>query len=304
MSLVNKTGAKKLRNRVVNELDTRAVEISGALYEHFNKLHEIDFWGDYGIEELLVKQATLELDSIGKRVQTPAELVRFNPSGASKCKRELFYRGIRAKKDDFTMYPFQRRWTRNATAVHGAVQRDLLYAEKLLKNPLFKVKRLENGLPAWEKNLQTYKVFKHKGVEFVLIGMMDGILTYERDGSEIGFEFKTKSTTIGTVGYYKMKDAQESHKLQCVAYSLLFGMDEFILMYESVAKDGWLKGADAKPDFRTFYLKVTEEDRVALLDKFAEVTKSVQANGAPERAVDKCLFCQYKSTCNEIEEVI
>ncbi|MPN25270.1 hypothetical protein SDC9_172677 [bioreactor metagenome] len=139
---------------------------------------------------------------------------------------------------------------------------------------------------------------QHNGVEFAVLGMMDGILTY-KDGSEIGFEFKTKSNSIGQVGNFKMKAPAPYHLEQCTAYSLLFGMDEFILMYESVAKDQWKVKEDKEPkmDIRTFYYKATAEDRKALLDKFSYVTKAVAAGVIPDKELDKCMFCPFKKLC-------
>lgn len=304
MSLVNKEGAKALKEQVLGEIDIRGFEVSGALYKHFNQLHEIDYSPIKEVETLLLEQKKYEVSQIGIWADMKKDLSRFSPSGASKCERELYYKAIKAPQDIQTMFPFQKRWTRNATAVHEAVQTDLLYAEKLLKNPSFKVARMENGLPAWEKNLQTYKIIEHNGITFAIFGMMDGILEYTKDGSKIGFEFKTKSTTIGAVGNFKMKTPQESHILQCVAYSILFDLDEFILMYESLAKDGWNKGADAKVDFRTFYLKITAEHRAELLDKLSYVAKSVQARDIPDADLEKCLFCPYKTICKEKEKVV
>lgn len=272
----------------------RGRDLSGSLFNQFNQLHSIDFFDNKEIESMLLKQKEIEVGLIGVRGDRPSPYV-FSPSGASKCERELYYKILGAAKIE-EKYPYQRRWTRNATAVHEAVQRDLLYSEKLLKDPSFTVKRMENGLPAWESNLKTYKGFTHNGVSFLILGMMDGILTY-KDGSEIGFEFKTKSNSIGQVGNYKMKDAADPHKEQCIAYSLLFGMDEFILMYESVAKDGWMKNAEAKMDIRTFYYKVTDEDKTTLLDKFASVVQAAQAKELPVARTDKCLFCPYKHIC-------
>lgn len=272
----------------------RGRELSGALYNQFNQLHSMDFFDNKDIELMLLRQRETEVGLIGVRQNRPSPYI-FSPSGASKCERELFYKFMGEDKRE-EKYPYQRRWTRNASAVHEVVQRDLLYSEKLLKEPSFKVKRMENGLPAWESNLKTYKEFTHNGVSFLILGMMDGILTY-KDGSDIGFEFKTKSNSIGQVGSYKMKDAADPHKQQCIAYSLLFGLDEFILFYESLAKDGWTKNAEAKIDIRSFYYKVSDEDREMLLDKFASVVQAAQKQELPMARIDKCLFCPYKHVC-------
>ena len=299
--LFNRQGAERLKKRVLDNDSERGQRLAGALYNQFNALHSQDFFPDYQIESLLLDQKAHDLALIKNFERLPEGLISFSPSSASACKRGLVFKANREVKDEVLRYPYQRRWTRNSSAVHEAVQRDLLYCEKVLDNPVFTVHRLESGLPAWEQNIKTHKVIEHNGVKFVLNGMCDGILEYKPDGSKVLFEFKTKSTTIGCVGTYKLKNVQEEHRIQAVAYSLLFGVDECIFMYESVAKDGWTKGADAKVDFRTFYVKVTEEDRQELLDKFAEVAKDFYDKKLPAKE-DKCFFCVYKEACERAGE--
>ena len=170
--------------------------------------------------------------------------------------------------------------------------------EKVLDNPRFTVKRLESGLPAWERNIHTYKEITHNGQTFIISGMCDGLLVDNKTGKTVIFEFKTKSTTIAAVGSYKMKDIQEGHKLQGICYSILFmgdpyedRDDEEVFLYESLAKDGWNKGEEARSDVRTFQLKITLADRMAILDKFAEV---VALKEEPEHADCDNFFCPYK----------
>lgn len=300
-TLFSRQGAERLKKRVVDGQSERGNRLAGALYNQFNDLHKIDFYDDIEIEELLLKQKEHDLEQLKDFKQLPEGLISFSPSSASGCGRGLYFKAKKVKKDEILRYPYQRRWTRNSTAVHEAVQRDLLYSEKILDNPVFKVDRLESGLPAWEQNIKCAKVIEHNGVKFVLNGMCDGILVNQLDGSKVLFEFKTKSTTIGCVGTYKLKGVQEEHRIQAVAYSILFGIDEAIFTYESVAKDGWTKGADAKVDLRTFYVKITEEDRQQLLDKLSEVAKQYYAEEVPAKE-DKCFFCQYKTACMDMEQ--
>lgn len=299
--LFNRQGAERLKKRVLDNDSERGQRLAGALYNQFNDLHNKDFFPDYELESLLLEQKEHDLQLIKRFNKLPEGLISFSPSGASSCGRGLVFKANKEEKDEVLRYPFQRRWTRNSSAVHEAVQRDLLYCEKVLDNPVFTVHRLEGGLPAWEQNIKTHKVIEHDGVKFVLNGMCDGILEYKPDGSKVLFEFKTKSTTIGAVGTYKMKGVQEEHRIQAVAYSLLFGVDECIFCYESVAKDGWTKGADAKVDLRTFYVKVTEEDKKQLLDKFSVIAKDYYAKKLPDKE-DKCFFCVYKEACEKAGE--
>lgn len=291
---------KEVKDRIETQImiEETGDKMAQQLLDHFNIFHgQRHRRNDKQIETLLLCQKEHDIKMIDSKPQYPMDLMKFNPSGASKSNLELYYRGkgFEEKPDD--LYAYHDRWTRNATAVHEVVQRDLLYIEKYVPASMFEVERTENGLPAWEQNILTYKVIEHNGKKFILNGMMDGILHYKPDGKRVGFEFKTKSGTIGQVGHYKMKDAQESHKLQCVAYSLLFGIDDYIIMYESLAKDSWTKGIEAKPDIRAFYVHVTEEMRQNLLDKFATVVEHVEKGIEPEHEPDKCLFSPFKYLC-------
>lgn len=299
MGFVIRGGAEALRNSALEQTTwERGEELKNALLFQLNELHSKDIWTDWDIEALLLKVKERELERMRKRPGQPEEtggLVKFNPSSASKCERELFYRAVKVKQDEMTMYPYQRRWTRNSSAVHEAVQRDLLYSEKYTSGA-FTVERTAEGFPAWEDEILTTKKMEHQGVPFLIHGKMDGILRY-KDGSRIGFEYKTKSTTIAQIGSYKMKSAEESHVLQTVAYSLLFGIDEFLILYESVAKDGWKKGEEARPDLRCFYIRVTDGQKQALLDKWAGVASMCYDAEIPEGDRSKCIFCPFKSRC-------
>lgn len=296
MGLVSKANAKKLKKQVLSGGDSpRGLELSGALYKQFQLFHTKGYWDDPSIERLLIKQKENELDNKGWFDSNG--LVLFSPSSASKCERELCLKAMKSTKDEQIMWPYQRRWVRNSSAVHEATQRDLLYMTKKMEDPSFVVTFDKNGLPKWEKANAQYKEFEHNGVKFAIAGMMDGILQYTKDLSKIGFEYKTKSNSVAQVGHYLLKDAKEQHRRQCIAYSLLFDLNEFILMYEAVAKDSWMKGSEARPDLRTFYVKVSQDERIELLDKFARITKLVEQDKLSQPETDKCLFCEYKKVC-------
>lgn len=299
--LFSRQGAERLKKRVVECGSERGNRLSGALYNQFNSLHELDFSPDYEIESLLLKQKEKDLSLIKAHTKLPEGLMVFSPSSASACSRGLYFKANKEEKDQIQRFPFQRRWTRNSSAVHEAVQRDLLYSEKVLSNPVFKVERLESGLPAWEQNIKKCMVIEHNGVKFALNGMCDGILNYTVDNTKVLFEFKTKSTTIASVGTYKLKGVQEDHRIQAIAYSILFGVDECIFCYESVAKDSWVKGSEARIDLRTFYVKVTEEDKKQLLDRMSNIAKMYYSKQMPDKE-DKCFFCAYKTVCNKVGE--
>ena len=317
MSLVSKKGAKRVKDSFLGQ-GVEDDKLAKEFYNQVNDYHNMDkVWDDPKLEQVLLRQKEWEVASITKKPSYDTKMVRFNPSGASKCERELFFKLTGVDPDLSELFPYHKRWLRNAEAVHQAMQRDLLYMGKKLDCPLFKVAQVRDvlgeveeekaTLPAWEQNLLTAKEFTHNGETFLINGMMDGVLKYTPEDKLVGFEFKTKSTTIATVGTFKMKGVQDSHRSQCICYSCLFfgdpyedRTDNFVVMYESLAKDGWTKGAEAREDFRTFQVNVTKEDRMVLLDKFATVTKMVRENELPKADTEKCFFCPYKEHCQGV----
>lgn len=279
MTIINKGGAEALRKKIEvhNPLGARYEK---EILAQFNALHDKDIWDDHELEKYLLKDRIKAVEEMGKKRSYPMDLVRFNPSGASATVMDLWLKA-KGYKEYTTRYPYHKRWTRNATAVHEAVQRDLIYAEKYTES-FFRVARTNGGMPAWEHNVLSWKELEHNGQQFLISGMLDGILVHEATGNYVGFEFKTKSNTIAQVGDYLMKGPYDYHVDQAVAYYLLTGVRDYILMYEALAKPRWLDMEEARNDTRAFHVYVTDEMAERLLDKFAHVTKLVVENEVPE----------------------
>lgn len=299
MGLITGKGKAVKDDLGIDENFGRSKELTVAFIEHLDAYHSLDEKKNNNIELAILDD---EINAIKnpKQIDFTRGLITFSPSSASKCERELYYKALKEVKDEQPFLPYQRRWMRNGSAVHAAVQKDLLFAEEYVKDAKYKVARMKapasvEGRPAWEHNLKNVRPFADLG--FQVFGMMDGVLSYEVDGSKIGFEFKTKSTTVAAIGDYKLRAPQDGHVEQVTAYSLLFSLQEFLLVYETLAKDGWGKGVEAKPDVKAFYVKVTEEQRQALLDKFTRVAKAVREKVLPNPEPSKCIFCPYKKVC-------
>lgn len=276
-----------------------------AMVEHLDAINKKSYFPKAEVEEILLRDKKFEIHRMKNRFTTPDGLVKFTPSGASKCRRELFYKFARARQDEIQQAPFNNRWTRNSTAIHGATQRDLLYAPYLLKNPYFKMKMVvKEGfglLPAWERNIETYKVIEYNGVKFVVSGMMDGLLEVIETGQTVGFEYKTKSNDSNQIN--KMTKPAQPHIAQVVSYSLVFEddngnpVDDYLITYEAVAKDKWDSGDYAVPDVKSFHVKVSQRQKTNMLKKFSEVAQMVYDGEIPERETSKCMFCPFKDIC-------
>lgn len=294
MALKRGSKIEELNEPVVSE---RSHLLSSQLYHQFNDFHGMAVRTDNEVEIEFYKNVLQNLEHPVERTFVPKGAYIFMPSSASKCKRELFLHltGNRKNADNDRM-PYHVRWTRNSTAVHEVTQKDFLYMKKYLPDAPFEIHMVDN-VPMWEENLKTTTLVEHKGKMFALVGQMDGILRYKPENKLVGFEFKTKTNSVAQVGTYKMKGITESHKLQAVCYKIMFGLDEFLFLYEAVAKDQWNKGKEAKIDIRVFHVEVTDEMVLEMKDKFIDVITAIEQAAAPAKEIDKCLLCDYKTIC-------
>jgi hypothetical protein len=151
----------------------------------------------------------------------------------------------------------------------------------------------------WEDFAKTMKVIEHNGGKFSLFGTPDGILRH-RSGIRFGLEVKSKQTTSAQTSLYSMREAKEDHVKQVTAYSIMYGVDDYVIAYINASKKGWVisdEDYEKNPDIRAFHIEVTERDRKALLDDFAEVVKAAQDGNPPPLELDKWTFNSYKTAC-------
>jgi CRISPR/Cas system-associated exonuclease Cas4 (RecB family) len=310
MSLTNKDKAQSLRRKELDkktQADMYNEGLQGQLSRDFqaqlDEFHRKNVRQDYALDKQFLLDEIHQLEDDNLDGEWDDKLITFSPSGASACERNLFFKIIGVEEDPEHREPYQTRWTRNGRAVHRAFQSDLVYMEKYLDNPLFRVKRTPEGRFAWERNVRRVRTFTHNGQTFQIYGMTDGFLEYKSGDIEmtVGVDLKTKSTTVAAVGDYLLKVPQESNVQQFTGYALLFDVDYWIVPYESLAKDAWSKGKEAKPDMKTFTVHITEEMKLALLDKYAEITRHYNEELIPAPNFEKCQFCTYKTTCAALE---
>jgi CRISPR/Cas system-associated exonuclease Cas4 (RecB family) len=307
MSVTNKSKAKsiKAKNDKLKgfQLEVQS-EVSQAFYKMLDDFHKMNIRNDNKLDLELLNDEIQQITSGRKSLRGTWNdaLPTFSPSGADSCERSLAFKILKAEEDDQEFEPYQKRWVRNGSAIHKAMQRDLIYIEKYLPNAPFAVCRTKDGKFGWERNTRTVRTFEHNGEKFQLYGMVDAMLLDKTRNKRIGYDFKTKSTTIASVGDYMLKVPQESNVLQMVAYSILFDVDEYLIHYESLAKDSWTKGKEARNDMKVFHIKISEQMKTELLDKLAGITKQIREDQLPNPDFGKCLFCKFKEVCSEVEK--
>ena len=232
----------------------------------------------------------------------------FSPSSVTACPRELYLKDKRAKRDEVKRQPHQGRWTRIGTAIGDVIQRDLLFIEKHYerqtgKPPKFRLLRTKNGEPAFEDFVKINRTIEHNGETFNLYGTCDGILEYETDSGDkirVGLEIKSKQTTPARTSLYSMKEAEESHVAQTVAYSIMYGVDYYVVLYVNAAKQSWNltdEQATKTPDIRAFCRKIDDKERTELLDTLAEQTRRQRTGDKPPLDLSKWTFNNYKEAC-------
>lgn len=238
-------------------------------------------------------------------------LVTFGASGTDKCDLEVFFRNQKVKAPKSDDLAFRGRQRRVGSAVIEYLQLDMIHMPKVLgDNAKFVVTQFPNGDYAFEDAVQTREVFEYNGVKFAITAKPDGIMEYA-DG-ELIFEYKTKASGLRAMnGKLDFKGPDAGHLRQVAAESLVFGIREGIILYESTQKPSWFsdegnsnvtKGqktwVDGNPisDIRPFYFNITDEMQESLLADLARQAKLVYDKEKPNvtvECVQNCGFCPY-----------
>lgn len=226
----------------------------------------------------------------------------FSPSSANACPRALYHKAKRHKKDVKKWLPHQRRWVSLGEGVGDMIQRELLLCDRHFekftkKKPKFSMGITPENYPAFEDFIFKQKVVEHDGVEFSLIGTSDGILVDNETGDSVILEVKSKQETPSKTSIRAMTSPTEDHTKQVVCYSIMYDVDDAIILYYNTAKKKWFMTDEDyanTPDLRAFDVRVTQEDRDEILDFFAYITKCVNEDSPPLPDLTKWLFNDYK----------
>jgi len=227
----------------------------------------------------------------------------FSPSSSKACPRELYMKAKRAKKDSFPKPPYQGRWQEIGTAIGDIIQRTVLAMERNMPDCPFRFERNEDDTPVFEDFAKRNHEINHNGQRFYLYGTCDGVMQYVNEDGEIirvGLEVKSKQTTPSKTSLYSMREAEEGHRKQCVAYSLMYGVDYYIILYVNAAKKNWVisdEDYEATPDIRAFGFEITDADRAELLDNFAEITAAINTDTPPKMDLSRWTFNNFKTAC-------
>jgi hypothetical protein len=232
----------------------------------------------------------------------------FSPSSAGSDSRELYEKVRGSQRDESITFPYQTMWQAIGTAIGDAFQRQVLLGERHYeaftgKTPRFAMERNDLREPMFEEFARTQRLIRHKGKEFWLFGTTDGILQYQSADGEIlrvGLEIKSKQTSYSATTHHSLKEASSKHVDQCGVYSMMYGVDYWLIVYINAAKKGWnmtLEDQAKYPHMRVFGVYITKEMKRALLDKFADVLIAAENGTPPKLDLNNFTFNNFKTAC-------
>lgn len=132
-----------------------------------------------------------------------------------------------------------------------------------------------------KKTYETHLLDTRYGISF----LCDGIVKHE--GKYYILEIKTETDDKGL----GRDEADPYHKLQSVSYSLSLKLNDIIWLYE-------------ERNFccpKSFHTVVTDEDRLALIQRFETVEQAVKDLTPPDKCTSRktCVYCPYKTVCKQ-----
>lgn len=303
MSIFTKTSSEIKEQNDFNRIQNLAEDFLNMI----NTWHSLPEITDNDLELYWLKSKLAKMEEEKKEFIYPT----FSPSSASSCPRELYHKLKGDKKDQNPIQPHQTRWKKIGTLVGEMIQKDLLYImkyykEKTKQDPPLRPLLTEVGkkgygishYPAWEEFVGKQLMIQHNETEIPLLGQPDGILL-DQSGNKIGLEIKTKQTSYSRTGYFSMRGIEQKHIDQLIGYSLLYGINDFIVVYLNTSHCGWDLDEEKLlkyPDLRVFGYHVTDEERNGLLDYFASIVEAVEEDKAPFPDFGKWTFNNYKES--------
>lgn len=177
----------------------------------------------------------------------------------------------------------------------GSTRHDILqsYLTKM-KGHKIKCEYLDVGTYVKKMKLKNLEVGEKRGMETKLRNtelnlsfMTDGIIKY--NGEYYILEIKTETI----YKHNTRKDVAEEHYNQAIAYSVCFGIDKVLFLYE--CRDNLNKKA--------FLFEVTEKMKELFIKRIEDVDKHVKKLMPPPKgdSAKACTYCNYVKECAKYE---
>lgn len=244
---------------------------------------------EFPIEKSLLYQLEkimLETDIDSRNKQSTSR--HYKPSSMN-CLRQMYYYKSGAIKD--------KQQNRNASDI--SILESGTDRHNRIQKWLIKLNEGKSGWKYWDVTEYVNK-FKPKGIIvkhkfgnetlcyneiYDLSFMCDGLLEYK--GRFYILEIKTENT----FKWFKRNDVDDKHILQGTCYSISFGIDEVIYLYES--RDDCKK--------KTYLIKIDKAKKERLISQIENCEYYLSKNKVPPKIGNNtiCKWCEYQTICSK-----
>jgi CRISPR/Cas system-associated exonuclease Cas4 (RecB family) len=167
--------------------------------------------------------------------------------------------------------------------------------------PDWRVKTLENGRPAIEAKYE--RTFTVGDVDVTIRGRVDAIIQFINADGEVDDEavldYKIK-TRLAKMAPSSIRSEIQKYRPQMTCYTLLTDIENVLIEFESSEKPKWSDVDDVNRDEKYAHIVPTDEERQAVLDKFAAIVRCIRDGTVP--AAEKsygCTFCPFQQQCQK-----
>ena len=228
---------------------------------------------------------TIEKLNIKEELPSP-----FYKPSSLHCIRNMYYQRTSTPIDNSKMSPESVGIAESGTDRHERIQ----YYVSMMQSVGIDCEWVDVETYIKEHNLEDLEVVSKKDYETKLYNkryafrfLADGLIKYH--GEYYILEIKTETTNK----FIPRTAIDTYHYNQAIAYSLNFGIDKVMFLYEN--RDVCSKKS---------YLKiVTDDERNSLIKKLTDCEYCVNNHIVPNKPVDAdrkmCQYCQYRTTCRK-----
>ncbi|PHB23081.1 hypothetical protein COE80_19405 [Bacillus pseudomycoides] len=285
--------------------------IASEFEAHMNEFHSFNVQDS---DDVMLYWHQCFTDVLKRGVQKPPKGTSFiRPSIIGSDPQQIYWY-LKREKDDTGKLPQDprlTRWQAIGTVVGDMWQKQVLHYEKFYekvtgKPKAFKFERNERNEyyePMFEEFARKWTSFVHNGKTYYLYGTTDGIMLYKdyQTGKvlRVGLEIKSKQTSYSATSRWTMRQSQEKHRKQVTTYSLMYGVDYWIILYQNCSKKGWRytkEDTQKYPDFRVFGIYVTDTMKENLMSEIESYYDSLEGD-KPKLDLMSWEFNNYKIKC-------
>ena len=240
------------------------------------------------IEEQFLQDLKTSIEKANNEPYKPSQTIK--PSSFN-CIRNAYYQLVGAEPEQSNSTYNLAGICESGTDRHIRMQQNIERMEEVLGvdceyidiEDFIKTRNLTDIEVKGQSGMETKLYNKKYNMSF----MCDGIIRYK--SKYFIFEFKTESSSK----FYQRKGVDESHYNQAIAYSLNFGIDKVLFVYE--CRD--------LLDLKAYIFEVSTDMKSELVKKIKETLHYAVTNRIPPKPINvlkkTCSYCAYRTQCGK-----